>query len=360
VAHEILGKRFGQVEGRRPAWHGIQGATFAVGTSATAAAEAIGALYEVSKEQAYVQVDGVWTPIPDQYALVRPDFGGSEAGDAGRVMPQVVSGSYELIQHRDFASILDPLSERWQVETAGVLSNGGQLFFCFAAGQYVVNQDAIKLYWIASDFKNGRAARLFSAHTRVVCNNTFIIAESGAIASLKFPHTRGVAAELEFAVAALAAAEAQQAQVAAQLEAMGRHPLTTQELHTLLAATYPMPQAPRRVRTVEALERGRAFLAEHAPLAAYSADIARLDEVHAHNRQRVEELRAATLERYHVFGAERSDYRDTAWAAWNAITEVSNHRQGRNAATEGEMVLFGYRGDEMRRAWRELTSLAGC
>ena len=62
--------------------------------------------------------------MPDRYALVRPDFGGTEAGDSGRVMPTVVSGDYELIQHRDFVSILDPLAAHWQAASGGFRETG--------------------------------------------------------------------------------------------------------------------------------------------------------------------------------------------------------------------------------------------
>jgi hypothetical protein len=57
-------------------------------------------------------------------------------------------------------------------------------------------------------------------------------------------------------------------------------------------------------------------------------------------------LREAAKERFEAFDPPR--LRGTVWAAYNAVTEVADWREGRNA---DESALFGGRAKEKSRAY---------
>lgn len=355
MSHDILGKRFAQQDKRRAPWHDIQNAVYQPATTPTEGLALINGDFTIVRcpvqTRWYCPELGteVVLDVPDQYALVRPPL-----HDVPE--PQVISlvgRDYELIQHADIARALDPLVSQggWVLETLGILGGGGQFFSTFATGGFVVNEDEIDTYWIISEDKGRGAIAIFAAHTRVVCKNTYRVAEDSALAKLAIPHFRGAAQELDWTVQILAAAEKQTEAMRETLEQFGRTPIAAEQMTTLVEACYPMPALPRRVRAVQELRKVDESLELSRDV---TAELANLQADYLRDSERAVGLREAVLERYEVFSDERSKYGHTAWAAWNALTEIENHRQGR---ARGNQVLFGDRAERMQRGYAMLQKM---
>jgi hypothetical protein len=351
VSHEILNRRFGQVRDRELAWHSLQNATFQPGCTVMEAAEQVGATFNIDRLPVFVRYpDGTEVPFPNHFGLVRPPL----ADVPGYAPLQVVGASYELVQHTDFCRALDPLTkEGWQVETLGVLSEGAQVFVCFAAGGFVVNGDDLDLLWCASDTKDGGAMSLFSTHTRVVCKNTYRIAEGSALQRLQIPHYRGAKAELDFAVQVLAATQSAQADFKATLEQFGRTRLVDEQIAAILERAYPTPAMPRRAKMIDELSKNGGFAVLGPDM---QAEYTALQREWLSEREHVEATREAVVERTDIFGQERPDFGGTAWALWNGVTEIANYAKGQGRA---QSILFGRRGSTMQTAYKALCEVSG-
>jgi hypothetical protein len=278
--------------------------------------------------------------VPGQSALVRPPLN----DDPEPRVLGIVSHDYELIQHLEVAKALDPLVSRgWALETLGILHEGAQFFSTFAAGGFKVNEDDIEQYWIVSEHKGLSSIQIFSAHTRVVCANTYRVAESQALTNLSIPHFRGAKQELDWVVQVLAAAEQQTKELQATLEHFGKTHLLQDQVTNILEKVYPLPPTPRKVRTVQELRKANPALELDR---ATTNDLLQLEAEYVQKSERVIATRDTVWERMQVFNLERSDYADTSWALWNSVTEVENFKSGKG---RGVSTLFGGRADTMER-----------
>jgi phage/plasmid-like protein (TIGR03299 family) len=345
MAHEILGKRFAQQENRRPPWHELQGAVLRPGASVTEALRGIEGDFLVEALPITTTWGGQQLPIPGHVALVRPPL----HDDPEPRVFGVVSDGYELLQHHEIARALDPLVERgWTVETIGLLRHGAQLFVTFHAGEYRVDQDEIRDYWIVSEWKGRGSVEIFNAPVRVVCANTYIMASRQARNLVALPHYRGIRDELAFAVEVLALAEKERAQTQAELERMTKVPLTRGEVREIIQQVYPDPRTPRRVRLLRAMLPDDPSAEVLDLLRDQKWEIVGLRQAFDQERERLQRLRDAVLERYDVFNEYHTAQAGTAWALWNAVTEVENHRHGKRRAVS---VLWGARAETMQRCY---------
>jgi hypothetical protein len=347
MAHSILGQRFAQQDLRRPPWHELQSAVLRPQTNVSEALGLIDGDFLVEKAPLYVYYAQRGIRVEDQFALVRPAL-------TDQPEPEVlgiVGKDYELIQHGEVARALDPLVDQangWVVETLGILNGGAQFFATFNAEGFVVNEDDIDVYWVVSEYKGRSSLDIFSAHTRVVCQNTYRIAEGQALQRLAIPHYRGARQELDFAVQVLAAAECHKQEFKDQLEQMGRTALVEQQVQAILRQTYLEPAPPRRVKFIDELSKNAGFLNVSPSI---QAEYAALQQSWLQERDRTERTRQAVYERYDIFGQERRRYAGTAWALWNAVTEVENYKTGKG---RGASTLFGSRAETMQRAYSRL------
>jgi hypothetical protein len=345
MAHSILGTKFAQQDQRKAPWHDIQGAVLRPESTVSEALGMVDGDFLVERAPLYVYYDNKGIKMAGLSALVRPAL----PEDPEVRILGTVGDDYELMQHGDVARALDPLVKNgWAVETLGILHQGAQFFVTFYSGGFLVNEDDIDVYWVMSETKAKSSFDIFSATTRVVCRNTYRIAESRAIESLKIPHFRGAAQELDFAVQVLAAAQAHKYELKQQLEQMGRTTLLDRQVTEILERVYPDPAPPRRMKIIDDLSKGdRALVIPENLKAEYEV----LAKGYVGDLDRTMQIRDATYERYDLFNQERPHYAGTAWAVWNAVTEVENHKKGKG---RGVSTLFGSRADTMQRAYSVL------
>jgi hypothetical protein len=340
----VLGQRFAQQDLRRLPWHELQSAVLRPQTNVSEALGLIDGDFLVEKAPIYVYYAQRGIRVEDQFALVRPAL-------TDQPEPEVlgiVGKDYELIQHGEVARALDPLVDQangWAVETLGILNGGAQFFATFNAEGFVVNEEDIDVYWIVSEYKGRSSLDIFSAHTRVVCQNTYRVAEGQALQRLAIPHYRGARQELDFAVQVLTAAERHKQEFKEQLEQMGRTSLVEQQVQQILRQTYLDPAPPRRVKFIDELSKNSGFLDVSPKL---QTEYASLQQSWLQERDRVERTREAVYERYGIFGQERGRYARTVWALWNAVTEVENFKTGKS---RGVSALFESRAETMQRAY---------
>lgn len=346
MSHAILGTRIAKQDGRKAFWHEILGAILQPKTSVSEGLGLIDGHFFYEKAPLYTEAFGDIIEVPDQYALVRPAL----KDDPQVRFAGIVGKDYELVQHGEFAVLLDPLVDQgWTVESMGILHDGAQLFVCFHAGAYVVNGDDVLDYWVASEYKAQTSFEVFNTPMRTECANTYTLGKSKALQQLRIPHFRGARQELEFALQVVAAAEMHKAEFKASLEAMGRMSLLERQVNEILERTYLDPPPTRFMRLVdEQLSQGNSF--QHLPgelKFKYSQEEAKWRT----SADVVARTRDAAYERYDVFNQRHSSYAGTAWALWNGITEVENFKNGKQRGISG---LWGSRAETMQRAYSVL------
>ena len=89
--------------------------------------------------------------------------------------------------------MLDPLSERYPVETAGAIGQGEKIFITLDAGGAEIAGEDHNLFYLITDHRDGSGA-LSMAFTpvRVVCQNTLSLGLSEAKVSVNLQHRKNI------------------------------------------------------------------------------------------------------------------------------------------------------------------------
>lgn len=159
-------------------WHGL--GTFV--DKAMTSAEAIklaGLDYHVAKSQAYVNIKGKFTKIPEKYATVRTDN--------GAVLGGMVGARYQPVQNVEVFDFFDAIvgSNTAMFETAGALGAGEVIFVTAKLPSNIVlkkngKEDVIEQYLFLKNSHDGSSAIICDfTPVRIVCNNTLQLALSG-------------------------------------------------------------------------------------------------------------------------------------------------------------------------------------
>lgn len=348
----ITDDNFWQVDGRKPAWHRIQGGIVVPGEYPSETLVKMGEYHvERAPLAAWSEQAQAWMPVDSHFAILRQPI----PSDPTYQTLGVVSADYTIVQHAELARSLDSLVRAgWQLETAAILHNGAQLFMTFCSEGYVVNGDDITSYWGASVRHAASALNVFNTPVRMVCENTFKMGLSAATEKISIPHYSTVKQELEWATEVLAKSRTQEQAMVEELTAFGQTPMDPESYTEVLDAAYRLPTPPRRMRAIaqRVQDTGGTYDALEADtLAEYT----RLQESYEAKRQLMQRLRDAVSERVVVFNQDRPQFANTAWSVWNSLSEVESHRKGKNP---GYQILFGERGESMARAYRELVKVA--
>lgn len=352
MSHEILGARFRDRRG--PAWHEIPHVWQpTVQVNASQAAAEVGGDLEFVKLPLQYELDGVMHTSSKQVMIVRrPTHDDPHPVDLG-----VVTNSWEATSYADIAKALDKLSETHQVETAGVLKDGGLMFITFKSGEWDVLGDPMESYFAVNmSMKPGIGHGFIHTPVREVCWNTMLMAIAGANMRISIPHSTDALGQMRLA-ADLTQRFAEAKDKAKEMcEALARRTLTVNEAESIINAAFPEPSMPAKLAIVR-----NAYPTE-VEFATYKkdldpnvmADIAMAEQRFEQLLERNAELREVAHTRY--VGFEPSRLGETAWAAYNACTEVSDWREGRNA---GSSSLYGVRAQEKVRAFDAAISLVG-
>jgi len=341
MSANIFGERF--LGRRQPAWHRL-GKTFDAPIGALEAIEAAGLDYMVRKVPVQAQVaeaDGVSTSIPlHQLAVMRePTSDDPEWRHFG-----FVSEGYGLLQNTDIAKIVDPLTERWPVETAGALGYGETMFLVLAAGETAVaGVDPVRNFFFVTDTKDGRTS-LSIAFTpvRVVCQNTLVTGLKAARVATRLTHHSEVGDELDFRVFLLG--QLQRAQTVGEyFEALAAMVLDAEAVDRVLLEVYPdRLRGSRAALAAEVLDED---LGEYDILKQY---LEKAQESAEYSRARMGTFRAGVRELLGRFNDSNPTLVNTGWAVYNSVVEVEDYRNGRENVDVS--LLFGSRARRKAKA----------
>lgn len=285
----------------------------------------------------------------DHVAIERPAFDGVEAAVLG-----IATSAYEPLQNGELAEMLDPLTDEWPCETVGALGRGETVFITLDAGTSEVGGDEIRQYLFAYNSHDGSSAfKINVTPVRVVCQNTCITGLRSASVTASINHTAKIRVEAQFAIDLVAQIRRAQDDTLSALRRLTKIRISEAQLSRLAAAVYPERTGGYKVAQYEAAASGEIELDDEklAELVGAKLNVAR-------DNKRAIELQLALRDRYEVFGEQRPEHRGTAWAAYNAVTEMESWRAGGNDKQLAKSVLLGERGARMAKAFGELVALS--
>jgi len=353
LSHEILGKRF--IARSKPAWHEIADEIFpedADVTATEAMAKVAGDVDVDSRELYYQNESGAWTRAAKHVAIVR----GPLKDDPKDKVFGVTSEGWVHASYKQLAAPLDAVSEKYKVETAALLKDGGLAFICFRAPDWAVKGDEMRSYLTANfSLTPGTGHRLFTSNIRTVCWNTNTMGQSYSRINLAVPHTADALQKIELTAALVTEFEATQHKAKEVCEAFADRHVSREEAQAIFEAAFPKPNVPAKLRLFkdrlsdtefESMKRG-GILTPDLLMGLETAQ-----EKYDKDCETAEALQRCAYEQFEAF--EPSRLGGTAWAAYNACTEVSDWREGRNAASS---ALFGSRAQEKSRAFAAAATL---
>lgn len=349
MSHEIMGQRF--LSRDRPAWHGL-GTLFPAEEriSASEAVTRVTGDVEVVTCPLTYELDGRAVALADHVAVVR-----KPTADSPLPVPfGVVGKRWKADSYPALARALDKLSETYRVETAGLLKDGRLCFLSLRGEEWDVKGDGMQSYFVANlSLSPGKGHRVMHTPVRVVCWNTNNAARGQATINLSIPH--GADAKQQIGIAGNLVARFREAQTKTKetCDAFASHAVTVDEAESIFAAAYPEPTVPKKVATLRnALGDEGAELFKRTLDADALSSLLKAEDNFEALLKRSRELRQVARERYAMFDPAR--LRGTAWAAYNAVTEVADWREGPNAAAS---ALVGSRAQEKTRAFAQTAAV---
>jgi hypothetical protein len=340
---------------RTPAWRMI-GQSFEGPTSASQANVQADLNYRVTKEPLYAHID---TPpfgtasveVPNRFALMR---------EATQADPQhrcfgIVSSTYNVLQNEDIARFLDPLTERWPIDTAGGLGYGETVFYSMKSGSHQVKGEELDLYFLVTDTKDGGSSlRIAFTPVRVWCKNTLLAGLRQSVVDVALSHHQDVTRELDFRMKLLHQMQDLQATMVGSFTRMAETVLLPHNVDEILKLVYPEPARPRKAQLVldELGDDERAMLP--GEVLSEATDIQGRYEYYA-NLSGVRRESVKTL--LGRFNDEFPKTANTAWALYNTVVENEDFRTGPESMFES--ALFGKRAATKRRAFGLVFALVG-
>ncbi len=239
MSHEITNED-GLVLAGIPAWHGL-GTVVADAPSPEVALQIAKLDWSVEKAPLFARreiltagADGMPVastkdqPVGGKVATIR--------SDTGRVLG-VVGAGYTAIQNRDLIPLIyaAAASEGVQIESAGSLRQGREVFFCARLASFNLGgRDLNHTYALFLNAHDGsRSLMVLPTAVRVVCNNTKVAALTGAEEielTVRLRHTALAAERLEDVRTCLRGASAMAAREQAKAEALAARRMTDDEV----------------------------------------------------------------------------------------------------------------------------------
>lgn len=347
MSDNIFGDRFLGV--RYPAWH-AKGKVAELGTDPVDGLALINGEFEIVKTPLVTEVPTLFglsrVEVPDRFAIVRqPTEDALDYAVFGICGP-----NYEIIQRRDLAAALRRLTDRWPLETIGLLGKGETVFFTLDAGEVEIGGDLVRQFFVVTDtVDGGTAARIAFTPVRIVCQNTLDAGLRASVTSSTLIHHSNVNDEFEFRVELLDRMAKTQNETVAIFGEMARTSLTVDQIKAVFAAAYPMPTTPEAVSFDLFDEDDDPWLAK-----VVDANNRRAYK-HESRRARMEIRRNGATELLTKFNDEFPNTANTAWAAFNAVCELADWRDG-SGDVDGSAFL-GKRATEKHRAYKTLVAL---
>ena len=345
----IFGDRF--LAKREPAWHKL-GETFEDPISMTQAVKRTGIDFHISKHPVTVQIDkgdeGIDLVPTKNLAVVREPV---EDDNQYRVL-SIVGREWTPIQAMDLARMLDPITEKYPVETIGALGYGEKIFMTLDAGESKICGEDHHLYFLVSDHRDGGGAlQIAFTPVRVVCQNTLTAGLQNAKINVRLTHTRNIESDTEWYIGLFNQMDSAREEAVAVMNTLSTTTITKDEAETVVKSAYPDASEPRRLTLAKDITPDQISGGVWAKLLSEKKDLV---EEYDKRVERVESIRKIARERYDVFNDEFTDLAKTPWAIWQAFVETEDYRKGH---TDSSTSVFGTRAEAKIRAFNKAKSL---
>ena len=339
----LFGERF--IGRREPAWHRL-GEVFPADEKMTASEAMARAdiLFGIDKHPQIVRMTDGTELETDSFAVVREP---TSDDNVHRVLA-TVGKEWTAIQAKDLGKMLDPISNRFPVETAGAIGKGEKIFITLDAGDSAIAGEDHKLFWLVTDHRDGTGA-LSIAFTpvRVVCQNTLITGLRSSKVSVNLKHNKGINADASFYLDIFNQMARTQEQVVEAMNSLTRATLEKNQVDQIVEAAYPSASKPNRLRLSDGIS------ADDVPANVWTLI---LNDCKFHNDEyekrqaRGDRIKNNAFERIDVFNQEFPNLANTPWAIYNAVVETEDYRRGWDGSGT---TLFGQRAESKARAFNK-------
>lgn len=230
-------------------------------------------------------------------------------GEGVDILGQALA-SYHPAQNEDLAAFGDALTAGGaSPESAGSIKNGRQVFLSWLLPNEMVldasgRADVVKTYLMVTTSHDGSAStKAVVTPVRPVCRNTMTLALRTAKSSVSVRHTRGASAAIEDARRTIGLSFAYMDAFQTEVEALIQTTIKDSTFESIIARAYPKPDE----------EAGKASLTKWETRIDHLWDIYR--------------------------GSTCENIRDTAWGAYNALTEQLDYgTRPRKGSTDGVLA----------------------
>ena len=345
----IFGERF--YGHREPAWHGL-GTVMDENLTATEAMKVANISFPVSKWEMFAKNPETGEMIEtNQFAVVRDP---TEDDNIYRVLSNV-GKQWTPLQAWELAKMLDPISEKYPVETVGALGNGEKIFFTLDAGDSKIAGEDHRLYYLVTDHRDGAGAlNIAFTPVRVVCQNTLTVGLSSAKVSASLTHHATIKEDAQWYTALFAQMLNAKETVTAtmnHLAEVGR--VEEKDIKQIINSAYREASRPRKPTISQDIK------ADDVPAKVWSSllnDKKHWIEEWEKRQAGVKVLRDSAWDRFETFNDEYPKLAYTPWAGWQAVVECEDYRRGHADALGSP--IFGERAEAKARAFNEALKIA--
>ena len=349
----IFGERF--VGFREPAWHGL-GTIFVDKVSVTEAVGMADIGFEIVKAPNFAHIDtgrfnDNGTPIvhsvpTNSYSVLRePTY-----DDPNWHTLSTVGEQWTPIQLNDLAQMLDPISERFPVETAGAIGKGEKVFITLNAGSSSIAGEDHNLYYLITDHRDGTGA-LSMAFTpvRVVCQNTLSLGLNNAKVSVNLQHRKSIRDDADWYMSLFNEMATARDSSIEQMNTLTSVKIGDDDAKHVINKSYPKPAMPRRLRMANGVT------GDDVPSHIWAKllqDKEQWEKDHSNSIERIQVHKDMAFERWDIFNQEHPNVANTPWAVWQAVCETEDYRrvkeQNRGRQTS---ALYGSRATTKEKAF---------
>lgn len=336
----IFGERF--VGNRKPAWHEL-GQVFEGSISATEAIHLADLDYKIISAPLVANIEGE-AHRTGKFGIFRePTRDDPKYNYFG-----ICSENYSILQNIELAEIIDGLTDKWPVETAGAIGNGETVFMSLDAGYATVKGEEIRKFFLITDTRDGGTSmKIAFTPVRVVCQNTLVSGLRQATVSATIMHDSSMENILKTRVKLLSNMEKSMSSTMEVFEHLANKAVIESQINDIIAAAYPMPSKPKSVRILDEYTTDE----EQAVLGILNDRAQNAKQAWEYACGRVDVFRQGARFNYDRLCDEHNSIANTAWAAYNAVVEFADFRAGSD--TVAQSTIFGTRAKEKTRALKK-------
>ena len=255
-----------------------------------------------------------------------------------------VSDRYTLVQNREVAEFIEPLSQKYPVKVAGDLG-GGRAVFYVLAGQENVDVgkgEVLNTYILVKDGKDGHYGLSFGLFAvRIKCMNMQMFSKK-IMQFYQVRHTESIRDNIEIISNAFTRlADVEQSMLILARTYAG-FPIAEKERDSIFESAYPMPKMNKSWTLAESNQNGLS-----SQMIDKLADYKRTYDVGV---DRSLQMQSMAREVHKKFCEENTQVAGTIWSALQAVTELSTWREGSKADSS---ILFGTRAYEVWNAYEQ-------